>query len=326
MSLCRVSLAAALVAVLMSCRAGGSGEAQPDLARTRGFVESWARRDMSEKFPESPSFAYYNAYATLALGGSITPALRQRIVDAMKACQQPDGGFAALAKGAGPSNVVFTAWALRTLELLGAVDAVDRPRAVAYLKSLVTPAGGMLGRPEERGPSLGATYHGVLALAALHALESLPRDATVAFVRGYHEAGQGFGLLPAMPSTVVGTAMGVKVLTVLGALDGATAEAARVYLERSRYAGHLPAQPTFTTPPSVEELAWALDGLADMSALGAVDRTAVGHFVDGLYIAENGGFGPEPGLGSTPPATFYAVYALVKLGRLRDPLGLPRVL
>ncbi|MGE5173656.1 MAG: hypothetical protein ACM3MD_07500, partial [Betaproteobacteria bacterium] len=38
-----------------------------DLAMTLKFIQGWSARDKWDKFPESPSFAYYNAYSLKAL-------------------------------------------------------------------------------------------------------------------------------------------------------------------------------------------------------------------------------------------------------------------
>jgi len=57
-----------------------------------------------------------------------------------------------------------------------------------------------------------------------------------------------------------------------------------------------------------------VQALGDLDALDEVDTEKVARFVEALYIPENGGFGPSPGLGTTPPSTYQGVLCLTELG------------
>jgi hypothetical protein len=59
-----------------------------------------------------------------------------------------------------------------------------------------------------------------------------------------------------------------------------------------------------------------LTALDSMQALGQVETSPVLAFVESLYIPQNGGFGPSPGYGTTPPSTFQGVYCLEQLGKI----------
>ncbi len=288
-----------------------------DASKTLRYLESWARRDRWDRFPESPSFAFYNLYATLALGGTISPELRARVVDQLRRCQAPDGGFTA-APGSGDSHVVPTLYALRTLALVGALDAVDRRRAAAFVASLARPDGGYRGRVADAEPSLGTTYHALSALALLGAGDRVDRARTLAYVSSHRASDGGFGLRPGVGSSPAATFMAVRSLTLLGALDGETSAGVARHLAGSRYSGRL-REGKFATVPEIEDEADVLAALADVGRLDVVDRREVERFVGTLYVAENGGFGPQPGLGTTPPSTYQAIACLVSLGRLRDP-------
>ncbi len=318
-----VGAGAAAAVRLRRPRASGSagpvGAAQQiDTAKTLRYLEVWARRDRWDSFPESPSFAFYNLYATRALGGAISPELRTQVVEYLRKCQSSDGGFTA-APATGESHVVSTLYVLRTLALLGSLDAIDRPRAVAFLASLARPDGGYRGRAADADASLGTTFHAVAALDLLGAIDRVDVARTAAYLSSHRAAGGGFALRPGMTASPAGTFMAVRTLKLLGALDAGTSAAVARHLAGSRYSGRL-REGQFTSLPEIEDEANVLAALADVGRLDVVDRPEVERFVTSLYVAENGGFGPQPGLGTTPPSTYQAIACLVALGRLPAPL------
>ncbi|MGB8930936.1 MAG: prenyltransferase/squalene oxidase repeat-containing protein [Anaeromyxobacteraceae bacterium] len=302
-------------------RARDAGRADPapgvDPARTLSYLEDWAHRDRWDLFPESPSFAFYNVYATQALGGRIPVALRAKVVDYLKRCQGRDGGFAAAADS-GASHVVPTLYALRTLALLDALDAIDRNGAAIFLRALARPGGGYAGRPVEPDAALGTTFHALAALDVLGAIDRADADATARYLSSHRTADGGFALRTGMAASPRATFMAVRSLKLLRALDDETSAAVARHLASSRYSGRL-REGKFSTLPEVEEEENVLASLADLGRMDLVDRGAVERFVNGLYVAENGGFGPQPGVGTTPPSTYQAIACLVALGRLPEP-------
>ena len=142
-----------------------------DLAMTVKFIQSWSTRDKWDKFPESPSFAYYNTYSLKALNAEISPELREKIVDALKSCQMKDGGFSAGPGHGADSNTIFTYYSLATLDLLNALDSIDGQQAVVYVRSLVRKDGSIKAKADDAGATLATTYYGVASLGLLHALE-----------------------------------------------------------------------------------------------------------------------------------------------------------
>jgi prenyltransferase beta subunit len=288
-----------------------------DRTRTLEYLQGWARRDRYEKFPESPAFAYYNLWATRALGGDVAPELRAQVVDYLRRCQAADGGFT-MAPATGDSHVVPTFHAVRTLELLGALDAIDRPRASAFLAALARPGGGYAGRAAEAAPSLGTTYHALAALDVLGERARLDRAGAAAFVASHRAADGAFGLAPGAASSPAATFMAVRTLKLLGALDAGTAEVVAAWLGASRYAGRRQ-DAGAATPPELEDAAYVLAALEDVARLDLADRARVERFVTSLYVPENGGFGPQPGLGTTPPSTYHAIACLVTVGALPVP-------
>jgi geranylgeranyl transferase type-2 subunit beta len=291
--------------------------AQLDEARTLRYLQEWARRDQWDRFPESPAFAFYNLYATRALGGAVSPELRAGVIEYLRGCQAPDGGFTA-APATGNSHAVTTLYALRALALLGALDAVDRARAMAFLASLAQPDGGYRGRPGDADGSLGTTFHAVSALELLGAVDLVDRARTAGHVSSHRTADGGFALRPGAAASPSATFMAVRALKILGALDAPTSAAVARHLSRSRYSGRL-REGKFDSVPELEDEWNVLAALADLGRLDVVDAAEVERFVASLYVADNGGFGPRPGLGTTPPSTYQAIACLVTLGRLKAP-------
>jgi geranylgeranyl transferase type-2 subunit beta len=166
--------------------------------------------------------------------------------------------------------------------------------------------------------SLGTTYHALAALELLGALDRVDRGRAAAYVSSHCTGEGGFALRPGMLASPVGTFMAVRALKLLGALSPMTSDVVVRYLSTSRYSGRV-REGSFAGLPEVADEANVLATLADLGRLDVVDRAEVERFVTSLYVAENGGFGPQPGLGTTPPSTYHAVASLVALGRLRDP-------
>jgi geranylgeranyl transferase type-2 subunit beta len=298
-----------------SASRGAAG--QLDEAKTLRYLQEWSRRDRWDRFPESPAFAFYNLYATRALGGAVSPELRARVIEYLQRCQAPDGGFTA-APATGDSHAVTTLYALRALALLGALDAIDRPRAMAFLASLAQPDGGYRGRPGDADGSLGTTFHAVSALELLGAVDLVDRARTVGHISSHRTAEGGFALRPGAAASPSATFMAVRALKILGALDAVTSAAVTRHLARSRYSGRL-REGKFPSVPELEDEWYVLAALADVGRLDVVDAAEVERFVASLHVAENGGFGPQPGLGTTPPSTYRAIACLVTLGRLKAP-------
>ncbi len=73
---------------------------------------------------------------------------------------------------------------------------------------------------------------------------------------------------------------------------------------------------TYSTLPNMQDMAAVVEALAELSSLNVINKYSVYQFVESLYVPENGGFGPEPGLGTTPPSTYSALACLEKIGEL----------
>jgi prenyltransferase beta subunit len=283
-----------------------------DLAMTLKFVQGWPA---ANKFPESPSSAYYTTYSLKALNSEISPALRQKVVDAIKSCQMKDGGFSAGPGDETGSNTIFTYYSLATLDLLKAPDAIDRQQAVAYVSSLVQTNGSIKAKAADTGATLATTYYGVASLGLLHALDTVDKKNVIGYINAYREERRGYCLIPGKISMTGPTFMAVKSLSLLDGLTPSVRKEVVNYLKGSRYSGRMK-QNSYSTPPGIQDMAAVIDTLAELSSLNVIDKYSVYKFIESLYVPANGGFGPEPGLGATQPSTYQAINCLAKTGKL----------
>jgi prenyltransferase beta subunit len=293
-----------------------------DLQKTTALVQQWGTRP---SFPESVTFAYYHVYMTVALGREITPETRKLISGYIAGCQQADGGFTPSPAHARTSNVIYSYYALRTLDLLGETQAIDRKAATGFLLARIQPAGGFAATAREgEQASLATTFYGIEALRLLGSVDSLDKEKMIAFIQRYREQGKGFVRVTGGVSTPQSTFMGVQSLQSLGALTKQVGSEVVSYLKGTRYSG-LITDRQYKLLPSIEAMAATLQALALLSAVQEIDSDKVHAFIDSLYVPDNGGFGPRPGLGTTPAGTYYAILCLVRLGSLPDPFVRKRV-
>ncbi|MGD2055380.1 MAG: terpene cyclase/mutase family protein [Gammaproteobacteria bacterium] len=293
-----------------------------DLQKTVALVKQWGTRP---SFPESVTFAYYHVYMLRALGQEITPEIRKSISGYIAGCQQPDGGFTPAPVHAKTANVIYSYYALKTLDLLGETKVIDSKAVTGFLLARIQEDGGLVATAKEgERANLATTYYGIEALRLLGAVTSLDKTKTIDFIQRYREQGQGFTRVEGGVSTPQSTFMGVRALKSLGALTKQDRSEVVTYLKGTRYSG-LNKDRQYKLLPNIEAMAATLEALAVLSAVQEIDSEKVYEFISSLYVPDNGGFGPRPGLGTTPPGTYYAILSLVHLGKLPDPLIRKRV-
>ncbi|PIS36520.1 MAG: hypothetical protein COT35_10705 [Nitrospirae bacterium CG08_land_8_20_14_0_20_52_24] len=284
-----------------------------DLKRTAGYLQEWA--EMRPGFPESLSFAYYYAFASMSLEKKIAPEAQKKIINYIRACQTPDGGFVAEPGFTSEPDLVSTYFALKTLEVLNSFEAVDKKKAAQFVLSLSQEDGGMRAGPKSKYSSVMTSFYGIASLDLLGALQGLNKEKAVSYLMSFRDKDKGFGVEKGKPSRPPSTFAAVHTLKILGALNDEVKAGAVKYLKETRYAGlHL--EETYTTQPTIQDMAYVLEAFADLSAGGEVNRDSIYEFIASLYIPENGGFGPQPGYGASPPSTYYGVLCLKQLGKL----------
>jgi geranylgeranyl transferase type-2 subunit beta len=298
--------------------AGGKTNPAIDLERTRQLIQGWGER---QSFPESVSFAYYHAYSMRAFGQTLTPEKRQRIAGYVVRCQRPSGGFAAEPTHAQTANVIFTYYALNALQLSGGLTGIDRESAIRFLRARIQDGGGMTATVRNGDkPTLATTYYGVESLSLLGTIDQLDKQKTATFIRRYRAQDGGFAMVEGGGSNPEATDMAVRCLERLGALPPEVKAEVIAYLKATRYSGRI-TDKKYRGLPEIKAMAATLDALSILGAMQEINADKVYEFVASLYIPANGGFGPRPGLGTTPPSTFHAITCLVRLGKLQDPLA-----
>lgn len=303
------------VAAFFSAEKAGAEEAKKiDLSATVNYVNSWAARDT---FPDSPSFAYENAYCQLALNGRVSETGKDRIIKFLVKCQKPDGGFVtnpALKEG---SNVIFTYFALAALDLIDAPSKIDRDKAVGFVLSLVQKDGGIKATARDVAANLGTTCYGIRSLYLLKALDRLDKNRTIAYILTHRDDDRGFGVLAGKPSAPQPTFLAVDSLKLLDSLTDDMKPGVIAFLKETPFSGLR--EPENLTLMSMDSTADVLETASIFSAVEQLNTEKIYDFVQSLYIPENGGFGPSPTLGATPPSTYSAVVCLVKLKKLKEP-------
>ncbi len=314
-----ICLVLLLILPALANEAVGAGEeSKIDLAATAKYVQDWAARDA---FPDSPSFAYMNVYCQLALGGQVSDATKKKVVEYIRKCQRPDGGFVANPEikggAAAESNVIFTYFALAALDLIDASSSVDGKRAADFVLSMVGENGGIKQNAEGGPPNVGTTYYGIRALHILKSLDRLDKGPTIEYIKSHRDHDKGYGVLPGKPSAPQPTFMAVDSLRLLGEPVDEIAPGVMRFLLETPYSGMKePENPALVT---MDNLSYVLQTAALLSSVQQFNTGKIREFIQSRYIPDNGGFGPGPGLGSTPPGTFNAIECLVILGDLKDP-------
>ncbi len=289
-----------------------------DLQVTGQTVHQWRTRP---SFPESLTFAYYHVYMAGALKQEISPQVQQKIIEYIISCQQPNGGFAPAPKHTKTASVIYSYFALKTLDMLKQKKAINSKAAKNFLLARVQKDGGFAATAREgERANLATSYYGIEALSLLGAIDSLDKTQVVSFVQSYREKGRGFSRIEGSISIPKATYMGIRSFKNLGVLTDSISSEIVAYLKTSRYSGKIKDK-KYRLLPNIEAMAYTLDGFAELSAMPQVDEDKVHEFIRSLYIPDNGGFGPKPGLGTTPPSTYYAILSLVRLGGLPDPMA-----
>jgi len=285
-----------------------------DLDKTRTLFEGWTLR---ERFPDSVTLAYYSAHGLQLLGTRLSEEKTKAALDFVRACQRDDGGFVSHPKFGGRTNLIYTFFGLQALDALGARDGIDREPTAGYVAGLAQEDGGISPSPGEKGRgSLGSTFYGVGALALLGRLDRLDKDKTAAFVLAHRTSDDGFAMNRGGASSPQATAMAVDALSRLGALNPDVRAGAVRYLEGAvAFLGTL--GPRYRSLATMQSATAIADALTTLGAIGEVETAKLKSFVVSLYIPQNGGFGPSPSLGTTPPSTYQGVRTLAALGALK---------
>lgn len=305
----------AIPADAVAAQGGGEKAVQYDFAKTRHLLAEWAGR---ERFPDTVTLAYYYVYSQLALGEKVSKEVKEKIIAALRSCQRQDGGLGANPKVALSSTVMDTYYTYKTLKLLNALDVIDWKRAGAFLKARAGKDGGFSNKPGDKESNVVSTCWAVEVLAATKQLDPAVAEKARAYLLSFKEKGRGFSMIKGKPSSPKATGLCVRALALLKGLSPEIKKEVASYLKTTRYSGLIKGK-KYSTYPYVEHLYYVLDAMKLVGGLDEFDQKAILDFLHRLYIPVNGGFGPRPGLGTTPPSTCHALKCLALLGKLKDP-------
>ncbi len=288
-----------------------------DFSKTRQLISEWTVR---KKFPDELTISYYYTYIKLTLSDRVDPQVEKRILAFVRSCQKKDGGFASDPRYASFSSVKDTFYAYKTLKLLHKMDVVDWDKAAAFLRARMNSDGGFSNRPGDKKSNIVATCWAVQVLAGIGGLTDKDREIITAYIMEFRGKDGGFAMLRGKPSSPRVTGMAVSALQAMGGLDDKLKREVVTYLKTTRYSGLVKGK-KYHTRPYVEGLYYVLEAMHRCGAVEQLGKKEILHFLYRLYVPFNGGFGPTPGLGTTPPSTYYALKSLALLGLLTDPEG-----
>ena len=205
--------------------------AKIDMQVTGETVNRWRTRP---SFPESITFAYYHVYMAGALEQEITLETRQKIVDYITSCQQPDGGFTPVPAHAKTASVIYTYYALKTLDMLKQTKAINSKAAISFLLARVQKDGGIAATAREgERANLATTYYGIEVLHLLGAVNSLDKTQMLSFVQSYREQGRGFSRVQGSVSIPKASFVGIRGLKNLDALTYKISSEVVAYLKKT---------------------------------------------------------------------------------------------
>lgn len=284
-----------------------------DLKVTINYLNTWTMRDV---FPESVTFAYYLTRSLRVLDQPIPAELQQRIISYLHRCQKKSGGFVYRVGVTSKPNLLSTYHALLTLSSLNALDAVDRATTIRYIRSLQKGSGGFRARADRQEADPVSTYYAVSLLLLLKSSDGLDRPKAISYLLSLRGEDGGFRFRKKGVSHPQSTHAVVQTLKQLGALNEKVRSDAVRYFKQSRYSG-LGDEKRYRTQPQVRELVFVVEAIRDLNARSQIDVDRIYEFIGSLFIPENGGFGPQPGFGSSPPSTYFALASLDAIGKLR---------
>jgi prenyltransferase beta subunit len=273
--------------------------------------------DSRPDFPFSATLMRNYVYSVKALGETIKPADREKIIKFTKKIQQPDGGFSIDAEKK-VSSTLYTYYALETLAYLGAVNSIDTGKAKAYLLSLRQSDSGFGFDARAKESSLATTYFAVRSLYLLNGLQSIDKAKTTAYIEGFEvKSTGGFNYVRKTgTASAKNTYMATYVLYALGTLDSDIKKNSVKYLQSTLYTGK--AQ-KYKDTQTLEEQAYTIKALKILGSEKTINSKGVVSFIKMFYIPANGGFGPVVGYGSAPDPTYFALQGLAEIGTLKLP-------
>lgn len=274
--------------------------------------------DKRPDFPVSVVLLNDYVYSLAALGETVDPKLKERMITFTKKIQQLDGGFS-VDIATKESSSLYTNFALETLALIGSVGSIDAGAAKSYIASLKQKDGGFSFNTKKNESTLPTTYHAVHSLFILNGLSIVDKAKTAEYIKGFEkkETG-GFSYVRGTGvATAKDTFMAVEALRTLGMLDNDTKTRALKFLTSLPYIGKFKKTSETLT---LEEQVYTLSALRVLEDTAGLDKQKITLFLKKFYVPEDGAFAAIEGFKTAPDPTCLGVRGLVELGVLKRPV------
>jgi prenyltransferase beta subunit len=278
--------------------------------------------DERHHFPESVVLMNDYVYSLAALGETMEPKLKERIIAFARDIQQPDGGFA-IDPAIKASSSLYTFYTLESLAYLNSVGSINVSKAKSYLSSLKQSDGGFSFNTQKKESTLITTYHAVHSLFLLNGLTIIDKARATEYILSFEKKDTGgFGYVKGTGfSTAKDTYMAIYVLKTLGTLDDNTKKRAIQFLRSTQYIGE------FKKTTKVLTLEEEVHTLATLRILESIkelkSKEKVVQFLRTFYVPEDGAFAALPGFKSAPDPTCLGIRGLAELGLLKRPVEIP---
>jgi prenyltransferase beta subunit len=293
-----------------------------DFKKTRKYFH--VLLDERPDFPVSIVLLNGYVYSLTALGETIDPQLKERMIDFAKKSQQPDGGFSVdiATHSSHESSSLYTDYALETLAYMDAVGSIDIGKAKSYLSSLKQTDGGFSFNKEKKESTLITTYHAVHTLFLLNGLNIVDKAKTAEYIKSFEKKDTGgFSYVKGTGiANAKDTYMAAYALKTLGMLDDNTKNGAIKFLTSTPYIGKFKKT---TATLTLEEQVYTLSALRVLDSTTGINKDQVVQFLKTFYLPEEGGFAAIQGFKSAPDPTCLGIRGLAELEILKRPVEKP---
>ncbi|KAJ8097915.1 terpenoid cyclases/protein prenyltransferase alpha-alpha toroid [Lipomyces tetrasporus] len=235
----------------------------------------------------------YWGLMALDLMGARDALPREDVIEYVKSCQHPNGGF-----GANPGHdphLLYTLYAVQILFIQGALDTIDANLVAKFVTSLQDPETGTV-RGDLAGDEVDTrfVYAAMQCLSILDKLDQFDVAKSVEYIDQCKNYDGGYGLVPGAESHAgqIFTCLGA--LSIANRLDLVDKDLLSWWLcERQVPSGGLNGRPEKL--PDVCYSWWVLSSLAILGRLDWIDRQKLREFILDAQDDELGGIADRKG-------------------------------
>ncbi|KAK9312521.1 terpenoid cyclases/protein prenyltransferase alpha-alpha toroid [Lipomyces starkeyi] len=254
----------------------------------------------------------YWGLTALDLMGARDVLPREKVMEYVKSCQHPNGGF-----GAHPGHdphLLYTLSAIQILFIQDALDAVDADVVAKFVTSLQDSETGTV-RGDVTGDEADTrfVYAAMQCLSILGKLDQFDVAKAVEYIDHCKNYDGGYGFVPGAESHAGGVFTSLGALAIANRLDLVDKDLLSWWLcERQLPAGGLNGRPEKL--PDVCYSWWVLSSLAILGRLDWIDRQKLREFILDAQDDEQGGIADRKGDMVDVFHTLFGIAALSLLG------------